>query len=266
MLIRRLATLAGLCAALLILRSGIGGQIIVGPGTAGPVGVTGRTGATGSTGATGANGTTFASGTPQYLPEYVDAGGALDLQNSPIFDTQTTGLVVGATGDVTGGQNPAFAAVGPSGGVGLAGINSVNGGAGIIAINTQTFTPALIATDVSDGGVAAAFFGALDLQPMPQPIWLAGQQGVFYFDVDAGVPEYNNGNAFVPFVPSGRCTLNGGLPATCAITITAGANCIAVSDYTNVGCPVQAVNTSGTTLNVIATAGCSNDVIALCDR
>lgn len=187
-------------------------------------GAVGPTGLKGSTGATGAAGTTFASGTPQFLPEYVDAGGALDLKDSPIFDTLDAGLVVGATGDVTGGQNAAFAAIGPSGGVGLAGVNSLNGGAGVFALNTQTLTPALSAIDGSDGGVSAALFGPVLFNPQAVPDYLVGQAGTCYFDQTALTLECSDGISYHglagPTGPTGATGATGSAGPTGATGVT----------------------------------------------
>lgn len=67
---------------------------------------------------------------------------------------------------------------------------------------------------------------------------------------------------------SGTCTLNGGTPATCTVTVTAGAVCLCsdVGTTAAVAAGGCSVSLSGTTLTVTGAVAANNNVNVLCDR
>jgi hypothetical protein len=67
---------------------------------------------------------------------------------------------------------------------------------------------------------------------------------------------------------SGGCTLNGGSPATCTVTVTAGARCFCslVGTTAAIAAMNCAVNLSGTTLTVTAANAANANVIVICDK
>jgi hypothetical protein len=67
---------------------------------------------------------------------------------------------------------------------------------------------------------------------------------------------------------SGGCTLNGGSPATCTVTVTAGARCFCslVGTTAAIAAMNCAVNLSGTTLTVTAANAANANVNVICDK